>query len=183
MYIIDKEAFRAALRRKGHKSLGKFAQELGVHRNTIYHYLSGNAVFPTGLEKMLIALELEPQDIIQKKQAPKHQLKPLENLIENLQNAFPHVSFILFGSRAQGRARNYSDWDIGVYSRNDIPYKEYRNMLHMVDDLSEDLPFFVDLVLLNRADENFLREAAKKWIFLGGHLSDWIALNERHEHE
>ena len=47
------------------------------------------------------------------------------------------------------------------------------------DDLSEDMPYMVEAVNLNRADAEFLRNASHGWQFLAGNVSDWVELERK----
>jgi predicted nucleotidyltransferase len=180
VYIIDSNRFKKALKARGYKSIGQLAKSLGIHRNTIHYYLSGNGVLPDNLEKMLHALDLKPADIIiEKREEPSLKLAPIALLIDRLHEEFPDVTIVLFGSRPRGTAHKYSDWDLGVFSKGGIPHELYRSMVIRKNELVEDLPFFVDLVNLNRADKSFLRESSRHWIFLAGKVSDWVELQRK----
>jgi predicted nucleotidyltransferase len=168
------------MKAKGYRSIGALAKQLGMHRNTVHHYLSGNGVFPENLEKMLSALDLKPWDVlVEKREEPTLLLEPIAPLIDQLHREFPDVTFVLFGSRTRGRAHKYSDWDIGVFSEKGMSHEEYRRIALRADELAEDLPFMVEVVNLNRADSAFLRDASRGWKFLVGTMGDWIALERK----
>lgn len=180
MFIIDKSRFEKALQEKGFKSIGELAHSLGIHRNTIHHYLSGASPFPSNFEKMMEALDLTPSEIVRKKEDPLFlPLKTIAPIIDQLHTEFPKVTFVLFGSRVQERSQKYSDWDVGVFARLGLPHSEYRQIVRRTDDLVEDLPILLDIINLNRADSLFLREASKNWMFLAGLQQDWIELQKR----
>lgn len=179
MYIIDSERFQQALRERGYRSIGALAKALGIHRNTIHHHLSGNGVFPDGLERMLEALDLSPADIIIQREPGEHPLERIAPVIDALHASFPEVTFILFGSRARRNARKYSDWDVGVYASDGLAHERYRKIVQRADELAEGLPFDIDIVNFNHADEAFLAEASRGWRFLSGRLSDWYALQRK----
>lgn len=184
MYILDPNRFEEAMRRQGFTSIGALAKALGIHRNTIHYYLSGHGVFPDKLEKLLSRLSLNPADVVvQKKTQETNPLSPIASLVDRLQCRFPEVAFVLFGSRARNTARPYSDWDIGVYGREDISHEQYRVMRREKEDWEEESPYMVDVTNLNRADEDFLKSASRGWIFLGGNLGSWLALNQMVIHE
>jgi len=67
MFILDKFVFRRALAEKGYKSLDSLAKSLGMHRNTIQYYLSGQPVISKKLTVVLEELELSPSEVIIKK--------------------------------------------------------------------------------------------------------------------
>ena len=127
MYVVDPKKFHAVLKAKGYRSIGELASFLGMHRNTVHYYLSGKGVFPASFERMLDALDVGPEEILQKKEnASFSSVEQIASIIDTLHTAFPQVSFVLFGSRARGRGRRSSDWDIGVYSQAGLPHELYR---------------------------------------------------------
>lgn len=179
MHIIDPKRFQEALRARGYSSIGEFAASIGVHRNSIHYYLSGRGVFPEVIEKILEALDTKPHEILVEKAKQSIPLEQIAPLIDQLKGEFPDVTFVLFGSRTSGRAQKYSDWDIGIYKKGGLPHEEYRRIVRCKDDLVEDMPFFVDMVNLNRADNYFVREASKNWKYLGGRLEDWVDIQRK----
>lgn len=72
----------------------------------------------------------------------------------------PEYRVFLFGSRASGRARERSDWDIGILGPEDVPGHV---MASIHDDLDE-LPTLhrFDLVDLHSVSETFRRQALKE---------------------
>ncbi len=179
MLVLNTAKFHEALKKRGYRSLGQFAHELGLHRNTIHHYLSGRSVIPEGLERILSGLSLRPGELLVEREEQSFLAEPIAALVDGLHSEFPQLTFILFGSRARGRAKKYSDWDIGVFSADVLPHSLYRRVLGRKDDLAENLPFFVDVVNLNNADSAFLKEASRHWRFLTGRQRDWIALQRK----
>lgn len=181
MHIIDPDKFKRALRGKGYSSIGALAKGLKIHRNTIHHYLSGSGVLPESIDKILDALDLKLGDLLTKKEddSAGSSLEPVAKTVDILSKEFGDITFVLFGSRAKGISHKYSDWDIGVYKDGEFSHSDYRKIIRKKDELVEGLPFFVDVVNLNRADQYFLNEAAKDWIFLGGSFEGWLKLNRK----
>lgn len=172
------------MKEQGYPSIGALAKDLGLHRNTIHYYLSGHGVFPAAFEKLLSRLRLKPAEIlIQSEESSLSPLEPIAPLISQLQEEFPSVAFVLFGSRARQKAQKYADWDIGIYAEKGLFHEIYRSMIQKKGDFEESSPYKIDLVNLNRADNDFLRQASKGSVFLGGSLTSWIALNKRSRHE
>ena len=66
---------------------------------------------------------------------------------------------ILFGSRADGTARDRSDFDIGIVGPGPLPLKTFFRIEDRLDNL--DTLYKLDWVDLNRADELFRDEALK----------------------
>lgn len=181
MYILDTSLFKKALKNQGFASIGDLAQKLQIHRNTIHYYLSGHGVFPHQLEKMLETLRLKPADVLVEDQPPS--IDKAENwwatLADALHQRFPQVTFVAFGSRTENRARAYSDLDVGVFSQNEIPWDEFRKMLSFKEEMEDKLPVFVDLVNLNTATPDFLKNISKGWRFLVGWQQDWLELQRK----
>ena len=180
MYIVDQSIIQEAIKRSGYRSIGNLAKSLGIHRNTLHHYLSGHGVFPEALEKIIRALDLKPADVlIDKDKIQSFSLAPIAPVIDQLTQEFPNITFILFGSRPKGKAHKYSDWDIGVFSKSGISHEHYRLIVRRKNELVEDLAFFVDIANLNQANKTFLKEIANHWSFLAGRLQDWIELQRK----
>lgn len=181
MLVMDAQKFRERLRRSHFRSVEGLARSLGIHRNTIQYYLAGHRVLPEKLEGMIRALRLSPFEILLEKDEEDLQgREDVGGLVDRLHEEFPKATFVLFGSRARGMAKKYADWDVGVYSLEGIPHSTYRLMSRRKEDLSEDLPFLVDLVNLNRlveSDPSFLRNISREWVLLAGRQQDWLALS------
>ena len=180
MFTVDRERLLEAMRLKGYRSIGQLAQALGVHRNTIQYYLSGRGIFPANFQRLMGTLDLHPAQILVRKQEKSlYPQEAIAGLVDRLHGECPQITFVLFGSRAQKRASKYSDWDIGVFSREGIPHTLYRKLVKRAGDLAEKFPFFVDVVNLNRAENQFLTQAAAHWSLLAGRQQDWIELQRR----
>lgn len=178
--MLDSNKFYKTLREKGYPTLGALAKELKIHRNTIHYYLSGHGVFPEKLNKVFAALDLKPEEILIQKEPPRPlRLEPIAEIVDQLKNEFPKWTFILFGSRAKGTAHKYADWDLGVYSHKKLSHEIFRKIKRRLEEIAEGSPFLIDLTNLNKADSEFLQNISKNWIFLGGMLKDWLALNEK----
>lgn len=182
MYIINTEKFLEAMKGKGFATIGALAKVLRIHRNTIHYYLSGHGVFPEKLNQIFSTLDLKPEEVLTSNELPRYKkLEPIVGLVDSLEKKFPQVTFVLFGSRAKQTAQKYADWDIGVFSAEGITHVFYRQIRKQLGDLAEHSPFNIDLVNLNNADSDFLKAIAGHWIFLGGKLKDWLALQQKAE--
>ena len=164
----------------GYRSTQHLAHSMGVHRNTLSNYLSGAAVLPKHLERMLVLLRLPIERALVRVDDPGDQLSDrITGLVDRLFAQFPQVSFVLFGSRARNTQSRYSDIDLGVYARQGIAHADYRSMRIALAELADNLPVTVDLVNLNRADREFLSRVVQDGRLLAGKQSDWLALQER----
>lgn len=177
MHIISQSKFKDALKSKGYRSIDEFAKALGIHRNSIHYYLSGHGIFPKVVDKIISALGIRPLDIIvEKKDDSNLNIEGIADLVDALHKEFPDITFILFGSRVEGRASKYSDWDIGVFSSLGIEHATYRKIIQKKDEIAENSPYFIDIVNLNRAEPDFLQKISKHWLFLTGCVKDWLYL-------
>ena len=65
----------------------------------------------------------------------------------------------IFGSRARGTNRKFSDIDLGVEGQKKLSPKEYLALITSLDD--SDLPYKVDVVDFSTVTDNF-RQIAKQ---------------------
>ena len=86
---------------------------------------------------------------------------------------------MLFGSRARNENRDYSDYDLGIYSASGIEHKQYLAMIELKDHLSEDLPFYIDLINLNTANPSFIKNISSDWRLVSGNISHWLDLQQK----
>jgi predicted nucleotidyltransferase len=179
-YILDTSKVYSAMRVKGFKTLESLAKDLGVHRNTLLPYLTGKRALPDCLDRLLNLLDLTPGEALTKNNISKaqHALEIAE-LISSLSMKAPDCSFVLFGSRARGTNRTYSDYDIGVYRKNGLAFKTISKLMDLCSEWNEKKHYDVNISNLNIADNDFLKEISKDWIFLGGDFTSWIELNNK----
>lgn len=180
-YVIDQDKFEQGVRDAGFRSVSALAQRLGVHRNSLYHYLSGkNGVYPTVLSNAFELLGIEPSEvIIRDSRRDRYDLKVISPLVDRLQSKYSVGCYILFGSRSKKTHKEFSDFDIGLYASNKIAHDVYFDLVEYTAVLAEDLPVEVQLVDLSSATDEFLLEAIPGAKFLGGSLTNWLALKER----
>ena len=137
-------------------------------------------MFPESVSRLLDLLGVEIEKaIIRDPSTVQIQTEAIAGLIDSLLSADSKVAYVLFGSRARNRARRYSDYDIGIFSADGIDLERYLKLLGIKEEAEDDLPFFIDLVNLNNADDEFLRNISGDLQFLAGRHSDWIALRKR----
>jgi predicted nucleotidyltransferase len=180
MASLDKMALEQSLKNKQLRSFADLARVTGLHRNTINHYLRGHSVFQQGYEKICQSLGVSPLELIEKtKKNP--QIREIAPLIDLLHARFPQVTFVLFGSRAKGKEKKFSDWDIGFYSSQTISHRQHLDLLKLKSEWLEEsgLIVDVDLVNLNRADSDFLSVCQNDLVFLTGKIGDWQMLKEK----
>lgn len=173
---IDKGLLKKSIHASADSSLSQFAERIGLHRNTIYHYLSGGSPYQKGFLKLCESLSFEPDDLIVKESKGSVEVlnQKIAELVDHLHQNFPELSFVLFGSRSKKRAKPFSDWDIGFFSQNKITHQTHLDLLKSTDDFLESSLEEVDLVNLNEANFYFLKNISDTLVFLTGKRKDWL---------
>lgn len=180
MYTINGERIRAEIKKRGFKTLGDFADNIGLHRNMVSYYLASKSVLPDGLGRILDSLDLSLEEaVLRNEKSRQFGLRDVSPLVDQLHAKYPNNIFVLFGSRACGKHVKYSDFDIGTYSEKGTRGEEFLTMLTIKSDFEDSVPFFVDLVNLNNTDKEFLENISKDWQLLAGKLSTWTHLHEK----
>ncbi len=174
--VVNREVFESALKERGFSSLGELAADLKLHRNTVSQYFNGKSVLPEALSRVLERLRVNPLRALEERRTGvpvDESLALLAPLVTRLANQFPHYAFFLFGSRARGTARKYSDVDIGILASGALSISELSEIREVVDEVSEDWPVLVDLLDIARAEPAFIANVRRDAIFLGGDLRLW----------
>ncbi|EKE06426.1 MAG: hypothetical protein ACD_19C00014G0040 [uncultured bacterium] len=70
----------------------------------------------------------------------------------------------IFGSRATGTNRKYSDLDLGIIAKTKVPTSKIFDLENEFDQ--SNLPYKVDVVDFNNVSENFKKVAMKKVLYL-----------------
>ena len=178
--LLDGARLSREIRAQGFSSVKEFADTIGVHRNTVGNYLSGKTGFPGALGRILEALGLAPAEVLslssRRRQVPG---LTLTDLIDSLHRAVPEAALVLFGSRARGTAKQYSDYDIGVYHLGAFSFPVYSMLLDQVSAWNDRSLVAAQLVDLTRADGSFLGEVAEDLTFMAGSHSAWCGLLQK----
>ena len=182
MYVIDPHALEKAMADNGYPTLQALADAMGVHRNTLHYYLKGQSIFPKAINDLLDRLNLSPAQAIRKKAVARHRVwSAIAPIVDRLTKEFPAVAWVMFGSRARGDERKYSDWDLGVFAKKGIEHRQYVNMRVRLAELMEATAYLADLTNLSVADREFYDTVASDLAYLGGSFTEWLALQERIE--
>jgi len=70
----------------------------------------------------------------------------------------------VFGSRTTGKARKFSDIDVGIKSSKPIPWWKLSAIEEALEE--SDLPYTIDVVDFNLVSEKFKQVAERKIIYL-----------------
>ena len=171
-YRIDEEVFYSKMREAGFTSRLDFARRAGIHRNTLSQYLNGREVFQDAFLRMAAELGCDPMGIVRREidaDARVGDVSEIRPIVDHLVASDNGIAVVLLGSRASGRRRKFSDWDIGI-TRTDPPIDDllYLRLRGEVGDLAEDLPRGVDLVNLDAAPTWFIEGIDYDPVFLEG---------------
>jgi predicted nucleotidyltransferase len=181
MFIVDSQALKRKIKESPYRTIEGLAHSLGLHRNCIGYYLQERPIFPKTLEKIIQALDVNPQTLLIKrpKKNQRDPLEPFGPLADGLTRRFKNIAVIAFGSRTKHQSQKYSDLDVGVYSEKGISHEDFLDMVLWKEEVEEDLPYFVDLVNFNRASPSFLRTVLPSAKFIGGRFQDWLHLKNQ----
>lgn len=172
-YRLDVKILKKKLSEQGYKSVSEFAVKTGLHRNTLQNLLSGKNVFTSSMDTLTSHLNTDPLELIIPQSPLSFRIKHIEelkNIVGSLVKQDKKLVVVLLGSRAKQKAKEYSDWDLGVFKYpTPLSGLEYLKLKRMVDEKSENLVRKVDLVNLNQAPAWFFEEIDKNILYLDGH--------------
>ena len=174
-YHIDRERFHELIKQKGFAGPSAFSRAAGIHRNTILGYLNGTkSVFADALIRITDYLGVDPLNLIVSKSiepAAENELKELKKIIAKIQNSNPDCCFMLLGSRASGKAKKFSDWDIGITGGSKpIQSSPYLKMKEELEAATDDFVRGVDLINLDQAPIWFYQGIDYQPAYLMGNL-------------
>lgn len=171
-YRLNVQKFKSRLIEGGYRNLADFAAKTKIHRNTLQTLLAGKNVFSASLAAVANALKTDPLEIIEPRSAFSAKIESIDEIrpiVARLIQENPQMAVVLLGSRVRGKARTYSDWDIGVSKYPDaLSGREYLKLKGLAEELSESLVRTVDLVNLNQAPGWFLEGVGRDILFLDG---------------
>lgn len=171
-YVLSENVFRKHLSEGGYTSIFDFSRKTRIHRNTILNYLAGKDAFAPIISRIAAMLKIDPLELIvpiSESTARVPLLDEIRPLIAKITKTDRQLAVVLIGSRAGKRARNYSDWDIGITrGQNLLDSAQYLKIKNMVEELAEDVPRMVDVVNLDAAPAWFLKGLDYEPVFLDG---------------
>jgi len=179
MHKLNMHAIKTAARKSGFGGVKPLLEYLGLHRNAFDRFARGARVLPESVERVLAVLDLPIQEAIVAEDETDECAGAIMPLVEKIHKKHPTVSIFLFGSRARGRARRYSDFDLGVYSRDGVPLAEFLQILEEKETFEEAAPQRIDCVNLSNATTDFLQEIGPDLRLLAGFERDRLAIKRR----
>ena len=85
--------------------------------------------------------------------------KEIKNILQNFID-FKKSKVFIFGSRAKGESRKFSDYDIGIIGRKSLGLKKISLIKGELEE--SDLPYRVDVVDFSTVSKNFKNIALSK---------------------
>ncbi len=179
-YCLNGKNFKKALLEAGFKSLLDFSKKTKIHRNTLQGFMEGKDVFISSFSTLARALHKDPLELISPQFKAKSKISNIDELKEIIAKLLRHdkkMLVVLLGSRAKKRAKEFSDWDLGIFRYPEIiGGREYLRLKGLVEEASEDLVRKVDLINLNQAPHWFLKEMGEEIVFLAGPQESFLYL-------
>lgn len=175
-YHLDAAKLKGLIARRGYAHLTAFAKAHGFNRATLHHYLRGKGgPLAEGYYAICEALKVDPIELLSAgAEEETGGLAEIMPIAAALCAADRGIAVGLLGSRAKGRQRRYSDWDLGI-TRGQRPLGgvEFLRLKRTVDDAVDALPREVDFINLDAAPEWFLLGVDYEPTFLAGDSNSW----------
>lgn len=179
-YVLDPQALRRAAAKQGFRSLGALASQTGLHRNTLGGLLRGQGVFARSVQQIANTLQCDPLTLIIPASTTAASLPLVDELrpmLGALTRQDPDLAVILFGSRARGTSRTYSDWDLGLTRwPTPLDHATFVRYKFQIEDLTDNVVRMIDVVNLDQAPHWFLAQIATSARLLDGNATSWAHL-------
>lgn len=179
MYVLNIEAIKRKARELGFGGIKPLAEHLGLHRNTLDRFARGASVLPRSVELIILKLNIPLNEAIRKTEENLESRGTVMPLVEKIHMRCPDTSIFLFGSRSKGISRKYSDFDLGVFSKQGLPLDRFLGILEDKEQFEELSPHRIDCVNLNNADNEFIRSILPDLVLLAGYERDRKELTDR----
>ena len=165
-YILDIDKIRQLGKRSGFNTLKDLCAEASVHYNSITPYIKKErSPFTQVVLDIASALKVSAKDLI-----CKDEEREISSIISSLPPLLgPGQAIFLFGSRARGTQKKFSDVDLGITGgRDKMSFSLFCEIKSSIDDLFEDSPLSINLINLDLAPLSFLEEIEKDMRFICG---------------
>ena len=174
-YHVDSEKLSHLIAQRGYAHLTEFARAHGFNRATMHHYFKGQGPISESYYAICDALQVDPISLLLPVAEEKiDDLLEIMSVVKKLCASDDDIAVGLLGSRAMGRHRKYSDWDLGLTGgRRALSGLEFLRLKRTVDDEVDGLPREVDFVNLDAAPEWFLQGIDYEPVFIAGNMNAW----------
>lgn len=186
---LDTNKLRRAMQARNIKSISALSAIAGIHRNSLTPYLNGQrSAFAPTILSIARALGVSPSELlVDSNISDPYGVLPLVAALlrrcdsgEQGDSREPNLSFFLFGSRAEGREKRFSDYDIGVTGGlRPLGTKSFLEMKEIFSELCDNLPVKVDLLNFDQAPVWFLAQFDSPCLFICGSKESFDILRGR----
>lgn len=169
-YRLNMTVLERQLKAKGFSSVSALASQKAIHRNTLKAYIAGEkSPIAAAITRLAEALGVEPLELIATDSRQARLLLAIEQAARVFLLASPSRALLMFGSRARGSAREFSDLDLGVTGGAEpISTSEFLQLKRNLDEVIEEAPLCVDVLNLDLAPEDFLLKISQDLRFVAG---------------
>ena len=178
MVSVNQNLFYEILKKQNIPSIAKLAEISGVHRNSIYPLLNGQSSPCTETFTAICnALNVSPLTLIN--DTGNEDLntisETLQICINQNKNLRVNYAFFLYGSRANDKARQFSDYDIGLTGGEfKVGWKDYLDIKEFCSLEFDNLPVKVSLLNFDEAPDSFLYDFDSNLKFICGNKDSFM---------
>ena len=167
---IDTAAIKRLMEAKAITSFSELCRLANIHRNSLQPYLKGeSSVYSSVFERICKTLDTNPAELILDGKTFDHH--GLFALLRDLwsQKEFSRRCCFLFGSRATGDSKKFSDYDIGLSAGlDDTNLTDFFLIKEEILIAVDNLPVSIDIVDFDAAPPWFISEVRNNFHFICG---------------
>lgn len=177
---INRQRLTQLMRERGIGSIQELSRRAGIHRNTLYPLFSGErSPFAASFVALCRALGTDPLELVTEScedlDAPIYEIAA--NAFRTFEAKAPGLALFLFGSRSTGKAKRFSDYDIGLTGGEErLDTEVYLRIRQHISELADNLPVKVDVVNFDAAPPSFLSDFDSPLVFLAGNQQSLLYL-------
>lgn len=174
-YTIDTTYFEHLLKNLGISSHSELAQQCGLHRNTLTPYVNGKrSIYTPAALAIAKALSITPLELLGPNQTSSNLNDQLLKLIDPIISQHNNLNCCLFGSRSRGDYKKFSDFDLGLsMGEKKLETDQFLDIQIAVEDAVDDFPVSINLVNLDHAPRDFIRNIYRDLKFFSGNVNSF----------
>jgi predicted nucleotidyltransferase len=161
------------MKEEGISSLQALGKKSGLHRNTLYPLMRGErSPFSSSYLRLCQTLGVSPIELLEEPAGSALDVigAALQRGIETFDPGRQSLAFCLFGSRATGKAKRFSDYDVGVTGgERPLDSKLFLKIKEYLLSACDDLAVKVDLVNFDQAPLSFVLDFDSPLSFIAGY--------------
>lgn len=166
-FLIDFSKLRLLGEKIGARNLSEICSLAGINKNSITPYVKGErSPFASVVLRLSEALEVSPLDIIvssDEDEVISYIKKQIKEALDDSEVVF------LFGSRARGDHKKFSDIDLGITGgKSQTDFSRFVTLKSNIDDKFDNYHLTINLVNLDMAPLDFLLQIEADLLYLCG---------------